>query len=195
MGFNISGIVIENNFKEDIQKVSENLEIGFEIIKECESYEATESINENDNIFICFTKSSTIIFYEPGHFDKHIYSQSLSSLNFLYLEGPMMFGIRYVKDCEIIRNVLSIDGKIIYSTGTKLKAEVGTQGVDEIVVNLAKQISGITILGISEQTKVTKCRIVDYVGKRIRKSEVEIDAIITERRISRNFSSAYDEIF
>jgi hypothetical protein len=191
MGFNISGIIIENNFTEDINKVSENLEIGFKIIGDSESYEATERIDEKDELFICFTKSSTIIFYEAGLFDNNIYSQTYNSLNFLYLEVPMMFGIRYVKDCETIRNLLTIDGKIIYSVGRKLKAELGTTNVDEIVLNFANQISGINLLGIPEQTKVLKCRIVNYDGKRTRKPQVEIDAMITERRIARNF----DEIF
>jgi len=195
MGFNISGIIIENNFGKNIQKVSENLEIGFNIIGECASYEATKRINERDKIFVCFTESSTIIFYEAEQFDRHIYSQTSNSLNFQYFEGPMIFAIRYVKDCETVRNILSIDGQIIYSLGKILKGETGTNRIDELVIKMAKQISGISILGIDEQLQVTKCKIVDYDGKRMRKSEQEIHAMITERRISRNFNPDYDILF
>ena len=195
MGFNISGIIIEDNFGKNIQKVSENLEIGFEIIEECEPYEATERITEKDKVYICFTEYSTIIFYEPELFDKGIYSQTANSLNFQYFEGPMIFAIRYVKDCETVKNIMSIGSKIIYSTGRKLKAEAGTKGVDEIVVNLAKQISGITILGMTDQIKVTKCKLTAYSGKRTRKAEEEIYAMITNRRISRSFNPDYDGLF
>ena len=56
-------------------------------------------------------------------------------------------------------------------------------------------MSGASILELAEVSKVTKCKMVDYEGNRTRRSEQEIHATITERRISRNFNPDLDGIF
>jgi len=195
MGFSLSGIAIADNFEKEIANVSKNLEIGIEVLKEVDPYEATQRIDDEKNLYIAFSETATLIYYEASLFDQNYYSQTAESINYQYFEGPMLFAIRYTKDCETVRNLLSIDENIEYSTGRKLKVESETKRIDEVVVNLVDTLTGLNLLRIPEQTKVFKCRIVDYKHKRVRKSEKEINAMITERRIGRSFNLGHHDTF
>ena len=195
MGFSISGVILADHFDKDISKVSENLELGIEILNEVDSYEATERNENEDILFLCFSEVATLIYFEPALYDQNIYSQTTNSLNFQYFESPMIFAIRYVKDCEKVRNLMSIDGDIKFSIGRELKIEKQIKRTDELLLNLTKEISELDILCIPDEIKVYKCRITEYSGKRTRKSEREISAMLTERRISKNFTYGYDDLF
>ena len=195
MGFSISGVIFADHFDKDISKVSENLELGIEILNEVDSYEATERNENEDILFLCFSEVATLIYFEPALYDQNIYSQTTNSLNFQYFESPMIFAIRYVKDCEKVRNLMSIDGDIKFSIGRELKIEKQIKRTDELLLNLTKEISELDILSIPDEIKVYKCRITEYSGKRTRKSEREISAMLTERRISKNFTYGYDDLF
>lgn len=195
MGFSISGLILTENFNREVSKVSENLEIGIEVLKKVESSWATIRIEDEKEIYLGFNEEATIIYYEPSLYDQKIYSQTTNSLNFQYFEGPMIFALRYVKDCELKRRILSIDGDELLSIGRKLKVETQTDRIESIVIDFAKQISNFNILRLTKETSVYQCRIKEYTGPKIRKSEKEINAMLTERSISRNFKVGYDDLF
>lgn len=64
------------------------------------------------------------MYYETDQYDKKLYSQTSNSLNFQYLEGAMIFALRYIENCEIVNNVLSINGDVVYSTGKRIRGGV-----------------------------------------------------------------------
>lgn len=195
MGLNISGLIIEDNFDTDLQKLAENIEIGFEFVEECKIYDAFERITDKSKTFVIFTNTATIIMDGGEHYDNQRYSQSANSLTFQYYETAMFFGIRYVIDCELLRAFESLENKEIYSLGRKIKAEKNTNQSGEVVINLIEQLSGIHIFSLPDKIKAIKCNLVKYSGKKTRMTEEEIQAMIFNRRVIRNFNPDYDRLF
>ena len=191
MGFSITGLAMGDNFEKDINQVSENLEIGFDDITEVTDGFSMR-IEEKDIAFVCFSEVATVIFHEASLLDQKLYSQTTDSLSFEYYEVPMIFSYRYVRDCAQIRSLLSIDGETIYSLGREMKEELGIKRVEDRVVKLVENLSEINILRVSNRAKVFRVKLCEYKGPRTRQSEKEIQAMLVERRISRNNSHDSD---
>jgi len=195
MGFSISGIILEDNFNNDISRVSENLEMGLEIIGLADPYEAVSRIKDPQTVFICFSEIATLMYCNASLYDQNIYSQTANTLNFQYFESAMIFAIRYVRDCKRLRSILSISGQIEFELGRKMKIETEFKKMDEVVINLTQQKSDLNILRISDTNKIYKCRIKEYTGQRNRMSELEVSAMLMERRIGGSYMYGREDLF
>ena len=63
MGFNIAGLVINQNYDKDIKKLSTDLKWGIEIIDEITFEEASSNWTPDGEFRLYFSDKSTMIFF------------------------------------------------------------------------------------------------------------------------------------
>jgi hypothetical protein len=112
MGYNIAGLVISNNYDQDINKLSQDLKWGIEVTEEI-SYEIASANWTPANEFrIFFSDKATMIFFPLMWVVNPFRSRYFEPLNYAYSETFMAFGFDFFKKGILIRSIMEHEGQI-----------------------------------------------------------------------------------
>ncbi len=144
MGFNISGIVINQNLRSNPNLLSKILGRKLYEQKEIDFETASENWKEPDFVDVYFSENGTLVFAEIDMcVEAHGFSDS-NILTFALSETSMTFSISYTENDQLIREKLEADGEIITDEGPPLAAEEDEDDMSEVIWKLIEQVLGIS---------------------------------------------------
>ena len=153
MVLNISGIVIDKNYSENISEL-ESI-IGEKLIfqKEVMFEDACESFKEDGYCDIYFSKKGTFVLLamEKGCFE--FCSKNQDVFSFVLSEMTMTFCINYVKNGENIRTIMEAEDEIMENEGVPFEFEKDEDDNSEIIYHLIEKILGESFYEIEIDAK------------------------------------------
>ncbi|WP_420572300.1 hypothetical protein [Kordia sp.] len=142
MGLNISGIVINKNYENDLAKLEEILGKQLIFEKEIVFEDTYESFKDDHYCDVYYSKNGTYISVsmEIGAFD--FYADNQDVLSFVLSEMTMVFSINYVKGGKLVRTIVESEDEIQEDEGTPLKLESTEEHKDELIYALIEETLG-----------------------------------------------------
>lgn len=106
MGLNISGLVIDKNYENNISELESILGQKLVFEKEVSFEEALENWKEDTYCDIYFTENGTFILLsmELGGFD--FYAKNQTAFSFVLSEMTMLFTVNYTQNDQLLRSIM-----------------------------------------------------------------------------------------
>lgn len=142
MGLNISGIVIDKNYSDNLSElesiIGEKLLFEKEVIFE----DTCDSFKEDGYCDIFFSKKGTFVLLtmEKGGFE--FYAKNQNVFSFVLSEMTMTFCINYVKNGENIRTIMEAEGEVMENEGVPFEFEKEEDDKAEIIYHLIEKTLG-----------------------------------------------------
>jgi len=142
MGLNISGIVIDKNYSENISELESIIGEKLVFQKEVMFEDTCESFKEDGYCDIYFSKKGTFVLLtmEKGGFEFCAKNQDVFS--FVLSEMTMTFCINYVKNGENIRTIMEAEDEIMENEGVPFEFEKDENDNSEIIYHLIEKTLG-----------------------------------------------------
>jgi hypothetical protein len=172
MGLNISGLVINQNFQENIQDLQNIL--GWDLIKvEDIDFETVSSSNKEEDICdVYFTDNGTLIFLNADLCTESYALENLNSLSFIYSETSMASHYNYSESGISKFSNLEIESEIVDQTGTPLEIETEPYDNADIIFTQIELILGKSYWDIEPNEKLYRYRLLNL--ERQNKYEAEL---------------------
>ena len=152
MGLNISGLVIDRNYKDEITKLETILGQKLVFEKEVIFEEATENWKEDSYCDIYFSEKGTFILLsmEQGGFE--FYAQDQTAFSFVLSEMTMLFCVNYTKNETLIRSIMESE-EMTENKGEPLEFEKEEQDVEGLIYHLIEKTLGESFDDIDLEAK------------------------------------------
>ena len=153
MGLNISGIVIDKNYSDNITElesiIGEKLKFEKEVIFE----ETCESFKDDNYCDIYYSKEGTFVLLsmERGGFE--FYATGQDSFSFVLSEMTMTFCINYMKNGNLIRTLIETEDEITDNEGTPFEFEKNEEDKPELIYHLIEKTLGESFHEIELEAK------------------------------------------
>ncbi len=160
MGFNISGLVIDKNYKDEIDKIETILGTKLVFEKEVVFEEASENWKSEDYCDIYFSQKGTLIFTskEKAAYEYNIESQK--AFSFAVSEISMSFAVNLTENCKMIRSFFQTkDGTRHQEVGGKLPFEEKESEVLQLIHHLIESTLGKSFRGIDLEENCYRYRV------------------------------------
>ncbi|MCZ8216409.1 MAG: hypothetical protein O9262_09240 [Cyclobacteriaceae bacterium] len=156
MGFNVSGLVInqnyENNF-EDLQK-----KLGWNLKKEGEiNFETASSNWKGEDICdVYFSEKGTLMFMSLEMCAQPWLLKEANTLTFVLSETSMIFSLNYAVNGVLVRTILEVEGNRMKETGEKLAIEKKSEDTSAIIWNQIEVVLGKSFWSIEPSEKADR---------------------------------------
>jgi len=142
MGLNISGIVIDKNYSDNLTELESIIGETLLFEKEVMFEETCESFKEDGYCDIYFSKKGTFVLLtmEKGGLDYYAKNQDVFS--FVLSEMTMTFCINYVKNGNLLRTIMEAEDEILENEGTPFEFEKDEDDNSEIIYHLIEKTLG-----------------------------------------------------
>ena len=162
MGFNIAGLVINQNYDKDINKLSKDLKWGIEIVEEITFEEASSNWTPEGEFQLYFSDKATMIFFPHDWVAEQYRSKTADTLNFAYSETAMAFQVDLFKNGKLVRSIFEHEGDRKMQIGERLELENGNDTADGLTFALIDELLGEKFGAIDLGEKSFKCRKIKY---------------------------------
>ena len=142
MGFNISGLIIDQNLKDDLTTLETVLGEKLIFEKEVTFEEASENWKDDHCCDIYFSETGTLIFLamERGGFE--FYPKKQDAFSFVLSEMTMTFSINYVEKGVLIRSYLVAEDEVLQDEGDLFDFENAQEDKSEVIYQLFEKTLG-----------------------------------------------------
>ena len=173
MGYNISGLVINKNYKEYLTELESILGEKLSFTKTVSFEEASENWKEDDYCDIYYSKNGTLVFLsmERGGFE--FYAKELDTFSFVLSEMSMTFGINVVKNGKLIRTIIESEDNILQDIGEPLPIEKNEEDKSEIIYHLMENSLGKSFHDIDLEIKCYRYKFKTEESKSVDVLKVE----------------------
>jgi hypothetical protein len=142
MGFNISGLVIDKNYKNSIAELESILEEKMIFEKEVTFEEASENWKGDKYCDVYFSEEGTLVFLSIESGGYELYPKKQNAFSFVLSEMMMMFAINYVENGFNIRAYMETEGEILENEGEPFDFEAQQEDKSELIYHLIEEILG-----------------------------------------------------
>ncbi len=153
MGLNISGLVIDKNYKNDLTELESILGQKLIFEKEVDFDEALESWKEDSYCDIYFSERGTLILLsmEIGGFD--FYAKNQIAFSFVLSEMTMLFCVNYTQNDTLVRSILESED-LSENEGEPFDFEsLGEEDTSGLIYHLIEKTLGKSLDDIDSDTK------------------------------------------
>lgn len=142
MGFNISGLIIDQNLKNDLSSLEAVFDEKLVFEKEVTFEEASENWKDNHYCDIYFSETGTLIFLamERGGFE--FYPKKHDAFSFVLSEMSMTFSINYVEKGVLIRSFMVAEDEVLQDEGDLFDFETVEEDKSEVIYKLFESTLG-----------------------------------------------------
>ena len=160
MGFNISGLVVNKNYKEKIKELEKDLSWNLSASEEITF--ATASSNWKDEEFcdVYFSDHGTLIFLSMDKCTEAFPISDKKTLTFALSETSMAFNINYCEDGVEKRSIMEVEGERMSDEGDKLLVEDKSEDASEIIWNQIEVVLGKRFWDIEPDEKAYRFRFI-----------------------------------
>lgn len=170
MGLNISGLVIDKNYEENLTELASI--IGQKLVFEREVLfeEALESWKEDSYCDVYFSNNGTFVLLsmELGGFD--FYAENQTAFSFVFSEMTMMFTVNYTKSNELLRYKMESD-EINEDEGEPLDFEKDEKDTEGLIYHLLGKTLGESFDDIDLEAKCIRYTFREMEGDDSNQSE------------------------
>jgi hypothetical protein len=160
MGFNLSGIVISKNYKDNVNLLREELGLNLELDKEITFQEASANWKEPRICDIYFGEKGTILFVSMDMcVDQAYYIEEGNSLTFALSEFSMAFSFNYYESDKLVRSFLEIEESRVSEEGEKLPIEEAEDDAADIIWKQLGVVLGQTFWSINHDERAYRYKI------------------------------------
>lgn len=149
MGYNVSGIIINNNFQRKVDVVSKKLNLNLRFEKEVVFETASENWKKDGIYDFYFTEVGTLIFTSSPLMVLETVTKDINLLVFGISESAMAFVVHYYENGQLLRSIVSHEGSILRDKGEKLEVEKEARDVMKTIMLLSKKLLGQELLEIA----------------------------------------------
>ena len=143
MGFNISGIVTNKNYKNDFLILQQGLNMNLEFDGEISFQEASLNWKEEGTCDIYFTDNTSICFLNSKKCIEDVYEfENNDTLTFILSEYAMNFVLNYIENGNFKRSIMEVDGDRFIDEGEALPEEGNESDISELIWSKIDQILG-----------------------------------------------------
>jgi len=171
MGFNIAGLVINQNYEKDIEKLGKDLNWGIEIIEEVNFETASSNWTPEEEFRLHFTDKATMIFFPHEWVADQSKSKTADTLNYAYSATSMAFQVDLFKSGKMVRSIMEYNGEKQFEQGDPLELEKEHQTADGLTFALIDELLGDQFGSIDLSEKSFRCK----KNQLVEKNEKEIE--------------------
>lgn len=156
MGFNISGLAINKNFKNNFEELHKKL--GWKLEKEGEiSFEEASSNWKDDGICdVYFGEKGTLIFISMERCAESFSLENAHTLTFALSETSMAFNVSYCENHIVKRSIMEVEGERMNDEGERLAVEEKSEDTSEIIWNQIEVVLGESFWKIESDEKAVR---------------------------------------
>lgn len=142
MGFNLSGLAINKNYKDDFQGLQE--ELGWVLREEGEITfeEASSNWKEEGTCDVYFAEQGTLLFISMERCEESWGLKKANTLTFALSETSMVFNLNYCENGVLQRSILEVESNRITEEGEPLEAEESSEDTSEMIWNQLEVVLG-----------------------------------------------------
>lgn len=142
MGFNISGLVINKNYKDNFEELQNNL--GWTLKKEGDiSFETASSNWKDEGICdVYFCETGTLMFISMDMCAESWSLKNANTLTFALSETSMAFNLNYCENGILKRSIMEIDDRRMFDGDEKLEVEDRSEDTSEVIWNQMEVVLG-----------------------------------------------------
>jgi len=176
MGFNIAGLVINQNYEKDIKKLGDDLKWGIEVIEEVNFETASSNWTPEGEFRLHFTDKATMIFFPHEWVADQSKSKTVDTLNYAYSATSMAFQVDLFKSGKLIRSIMEYNGEKKFEVGEPIKLEKEHETADSLTFALIDELLGDEFGKIDLGEKSFRCKKTQFIEtdqKEIEKQKVK----------------------
>jgi len=176
MGFNISGIAINKNYKQDFEKLKRQYDWNLEGPVEVSFETASSNYTENDICNVYFTENGTLIFISMERcIDAGLCVSDANSMTFVLSEMSMSFIVNYYEGKQLKRAIMETEGDRMDDSGDPLPVEAISPDTSEIIWNQMKVLLGKSFYDIDLGDKALQYRFAKNVAAPVVKEQTKVE--------------------
>ncbi len=187
MAYNISGLVINKNYKDNLESLQK--ELGWFLQKEEEISFELASSNWKDNKIcdIYFSEQGTLMFMSTDLCSEPLPVKRQNTLSFTLSESEMSFDLNYCERGALERSIMEVENNRITDDGEKLDIEDNTEDTAEIIWDQLGVVLGKSFWDIELEEKAVRYRFVCEEEFRKVEAETEVEAEVeAEAKVEEN---------
>jgi len=181
MGFNIAGLVINQNYEKDINKLSQDLKWDIEILEEIDFETASSNWTPDDEFRLHFTDKATMIFFPHDWVADQFKSDTADTLNYAYSATSMAFQVDLFRSGELVRSITEFDDEKKYEEGQPLALEQKHSSADALTFALIDEMLDDDFGSIDLSSQSYRCK------KILRKQQI-VQQVDTHREVKKKTS-------
>ena len=158
MGFNISGIAMDQTFDKDPKKVAEALKLSFELVEETNFETASKNWTPEKDVYVYFSDQATLIFMSYEHCFGGFRVPGAKVLTFAYSATAMTFLMHYWDQNRTVRMLNEAEGDIVMQRGTPLSQESKGNGLSGLIFDMIEEVLGQSFYSIEMGEKAYHCQ-------------------------------------
>ncbi len=157
MGFNIGGLVINQNYDKDINLLGKDLQWDISIIEEISFEEASANWTPEEEFRLYFSEKATLIFFPLEWVAEQYHSASDDTLNYVYSEMTMAFHLDFFQKGNLVRSIFEHEGVRHVDVGQPLTEENENTGADSLILTLMDKLLDIPFGDIDLEGRAFRC--------------------------------------
>jgi hypothetical protein len=192
MGFNISGLVINQNYGENFEELQNKLGWNLKKIEEIDFKTASSNWQEEGICDVYFTEKGTLLFLNVDLCTNSYEIENVNSLTFALSETSMAFNLNYCENGIEVRSIMEVESEMIDNSGEKLEVEEKSNDTSEIIFNQIEVVLGKRFWDIEPYEKVLRYYFSNINNTTEQKEN--IIEIVEEPKLIENIENKKNEI-
>lgn len=160
MGFNLSGIVLNRSYKDNINAINNQFNWNLEFEKEIDFETASENWKDEGICDIYFAEKGTLLFINMDMCVEAWHIENGNSLTFALSETSMAFNLNYCEGQNVKRSIMEVNGERMTDEGDKLQAENSAEDTSEIIWQQMGEVLGKTFWSIEPDEKAYRYKFI-----------------------------------
>lgn len=156
MGFNISGLVVNKNYQDNINELFDKL--GWSLTKgeEIDFETASSNWQEEEYCDVYFSERGTLVFLNIDYCTDGYPIENLNTLTFGYSETSMAFLLNYCENGIETRSIMETEGEIFFNEGEKLEIENNCDNISDVIWKQIEIVLGKSFHEIENSETATR---------------------------------------
>lgn len=181
MGLNISGLVIDKNYENNLTELESIFGQRLVFEKEVTFEETLESWKEDTYCDVYFSKNGTFVLVsmEIGGFD--FYADNQTVFSFVLSEMTMMFAINYTKKDELLRSIMESEEES-EDEGEPFEFEENEADKSELIYHLIEKTLGESFDDIDLEAKCFRYTFKQAQDANHASSSNKVDSFSNEKK-------------
>ena len=159
MGFNIAGIVINKNYDNKIEELSNSLRLKLTFEKEISYEEASSNWKDEALCDIYFAEQGTLLFLDMERCANGYSIDSQNVLTFAASETSMAFSLNYFEGKQLRRSIMEYNGEIMMQSGNPLPEEASSGDTWDLISSKIGTVLGQSFWDIENDLKAFRYKI------------------------------------
>lgn len=159
MGFNMSGLAINKNYKNNLKELEEQFNWKLEFVEEVSLETASENYKPDNLADVYFLEQGTLLFLNARFCTEPLSLPNSNTLTFIFNESSMIFSFNYCEKKTLTRSFLQQGNRMIFECGEKLNTELPNKEPYRIIWDHMGEVIGTHFFNIPLDEKAFRYKL------------------------------------